>query len=495
MAKPAKKKTAKIAKPEPCSFVMFGATGDLMARKLLPALYQLASENLLPSRYRLLGVARNKKMDDDGYRKYSQKALTEADAAGKARSKNWCDQCVHYQAIPDGSAADYEALAMRIAALEAEAKLPGNRVFYLALPPEAFPSTIEALGKAGLNKGPGWTRLVIEKPFGQDLKSAQALNALIHRYFDESQVYRIDHYLGKDTVQNLLAFRFSNALFESVWNRQQIKNVQITVAEELGIEHRAAFYEKSGALRDIVQNHLTQLVTLTAMEVPATFDANSIRTEKIKVLHSIAPIATDAVVYGQYAAGKAGRKKLVAYRDEAEVPNDSNTETFVALRLDIENWRWQGVPFFLRTGKRLPRRVTEIAITFHRPPVALFRSLDTGMPATNVLVITLQPDEGFHLSFEVKSPGQDFTLDTQRMHFRYADVFETLSGGYETLLLDIMQGDQTLFVHGDEAEAAWRLYQPLLQKGPPVHLYEAGGWGPAKADQLLTAADAAWVTV
>jgi glucose-6-phosphate 1-dehydrogenase len=359
-------------------------------------------------------------------------------------------------------------------------------VLYLALPPVAFPPTIEALGRAGLNHNEGWTRLVIEKPFGHDLASARQLNVLVHKYFNETVVYRIDHYLGKETVQNLLAFRFGNALFESAWNRDHISSVKIGVAEELGVEQRADYYEHTGALRDMVQNHLTQLLTLVAMEVPAAFEADSIRFEKVKVLRAVAPIRDEAVVLGQYAAGKVERKILAGYRQEPGVGARSKTETFVALRLELGNWRWQGVPFYLFTGKRLARRSTEITINFRSPPVALFRTLDGCATHPNVLVMTLQPNEGFTLSFEVKSPGEPFTLQTQYMDFRYAEAFgPPLSEGYETLLLEVVEGDQTLFVHADEAEASWRLYAPLLRKRPPLQFYPAGGTGPAAAQRLM----------
>ena len=465
---------------DPCLFVIFGATGDLMRRKLLPALHQLIGDGLLPDRCHILGVGRDEKLTDERFRRQARAALAEAGPKTPQKARRWCDACVDYQGIGTGGAADYERLAARIAEIERRRGLRGNRVLYLALPPAAFPGTIEALGKAGLNRSKGWTRLVIEKPFGHDLASARALNALVHRYFDEAQVYRIDHYLGKEAVQNLLAFRFGNALFESAWNRDHIESVRITVAEELGIEHRAAYYEQTGALRDMVQNHLTQLLTLTAMEVPAAFQADSIRFEKVKVLRSVAPIRDDAVVFGQYAPGKAERKKLPGYRQEPGVAARSHTETFVSLRLEIDNWRWQGVPFRLCTGKRLARQATEITIDFRRPPVALFRSLDGCATHTNVLVITLQPDEGFDLSFEVKAPAERFTLQTQHMTFRYAEAFgKSRSRGYETLLLEVVQGDQTLFVHADEAEASWRLYAPLLRKRWPLRSYPAGGPGPA----------------
>ena len=424
----------------------------------------------MPDRCHILGVGRDEKLTDERFARELQGA-----AAAKARA---------VRSITRGSARaprrTTSGSPCASPTSSAGADCPGNRILYLALPPAAFPGTIEALGKAGLNRSKGWTRLVIEKPFGHDLASAQALNALVHRYFDEAQVYRIDHYLGKETVQNLLAFRFGNALFESAWNRDHIESVRITVAEALGIEHRAAYYEQTGALRDMVQNHLTQLLTLTAMEVPAAFEADSIRFEKVKVLRSVAPIRDDAVVYGQYAPGKAERKKLPGYRQEPGVAARSHTETFVSLRLEIDNWRWQGVPFHLCTGKRLARRATEITINFRRPPVALFRCLDGCATHTNVLVMTLQPDEGFDLSFEVKAPARalhaaDAAHDCSAMPRHSA---RPRSGGYETLLLEVVHGDQTLFVHADEAEASWRLYAPLLKKRWPLRSYPAGGPGP-----------------
>jgi glucose-6-phosphate 1-dehydrogenase len=476
----------KVDNQQSCLIVIFGATGDLMDRKLLPALYQLMNDKLLPARCHILGVGRDAALTDERFRLQARVALEKAGLADTQKLRRWCDTCLHFQGLGAGTATDYARLGARMAQLEQARGLHGNRILYLALPPGAFPGTIEALGEGGLNRSRGWTRLVIEKPFGRDLASAQQLNALVHRYFAEEQVYRIDHYLGKESVQNLLAFRFGNALFESAWNRDHIRSVQITVAEDLGIEQRARYYEDAGALRDMVQNHLTQLLTLTAMEVPAAFEADSIRFEKVKVLRSVAPIRDDAVVFGQYEPGRVKRKRLAGYRQEHGVAVQSTTETFVALQLEIDNWRWQGVPFFLCTGKRLARRVTEITINFRSPPVALFRSLDGCPTRSNVLVITLQPDEGFDLSFEVKSPGDRFTLQTQHMDFRYAEAFgEPLSAGYETLLRDVVQGDLTLFVHGDEAEASWRLFTPLLHRRWPLHGYPAGSAGPAAAAQLM----------
>lgn len=472
---------------------MFGGTGDLMRRKLLPALFQLGQGNQLPARYQILAVAREAGMDDFRFREWAAQVLADANLSDAGTRRAWCAARLHYQGVNGTSIADYMALAARIAEIERAEGLPGNRVLYLALPPPVFPGAIDALAQAGLAHSPGWTRVLIEKPFGHDLASAQHLNALLHRHFDETQAYRVDHYLAKDTVQNLLAFRFGNALFETSWNREHIKSVQLTVAEAGSVERRAAYYEKAGALRDIVQNHLTQLLTLTAMEVPAAFDAEGIRQEKIKVLRSVLPIADDAVVFGQYTGGGQSGGALAGYREEVGVAPDSLVDTFVALRLYIENWRWQGVPFYLRTGKRLTRRSTQIVIEFREPPIALFRTIDCCSPHTNLLSIKLQPDEGFNLSFDVKSPGNRFTLETRHMEFRYAEAFGTaLSAGYETLLLDVLAGDQMLFVHADETEASWRLYEPLLQRETAPYPYPAGSWGPAAADTLLAGSGTAW---
>jgi len=482
----------------PCIFVIFGATGDLMRRKLLPALYRLARDGDLPASCRVLGVARNAEFDDARFRDWSRDALIEAKLADeggdRAAIAQWCAEHIDYQPIGDGAASDYQALAARLDALDEAHKLPGNRVHYLALPPAVFPATIAALGAAGLNRSKGWTRLVIEKPFGHDLASAVALNQLVHARFDESQIYRIDHYLGKETVQNLLAFRFGNALFESSWNRHHVQSVQITVAEALGIEARAGYYEQAGALRDMVQNHLTQLMTLTAMEVPAAFEADSIRFEKVKVLRSLGSLKPESVVYGQYTDGDVEGQHVRGYRQEPGVASESRVETFVAMKLAIENWRWQGVPFYLRTGKRMPRRVTQIVIEFRQPPVALFRSMKGCRPCTNVLTIEMQPDEGFDLSFEVKSPGEPFRLQSEHMRFRYPAAFGELSEGYDTLLLDIIEGDQTLFVHADETEASWRFYASLVERPRPVQPYWAGSWGPATDALFDGDAGARWLT-
>ncbi len=469
---------------DPHLVIVFGATGDLMRRKLLPALYRMANKNDLGGEFKILGVARDNDLDDVRYRDWAHEALTAAGLCDDGSPDLWCDRCLHYLPLGDGDADFFNVLAATIERLEHTHHLPGNRTFYLALPPQAFPPTIEGLGKAGLNRSSGSTRIVIEKPFGRNLEEAQALNALAHRYFDESQIYRIDHYLGKETVQNLLVFRFANTMFESVWNRDRIESVQITAAESLGVGTRAGYYDKAGALRDMVQNHLTQLLTLTAMEVPVAFDANAIRDEKVKVLRSIGQVLPDDIVFGQYVDGIENGAPVQAYRCEEGVAPDSRTETFVALRLQIENWRWQGVPFYLRTGKRLKRHTTQITVSFRCPPVSLFQP-NTCQINANALVLTLQPDEGFDLCFEVKSPSNDVKLQTESLHFRYAEVFGPLHDGYETLLYDVLTDDQTLFVRADEVEISWRLYDPILANPPALYPYASGTWGPEESKLLF----------
>jgi glucose-6-phosphate 1-dehydrogenase len=466
---------------EPHLFVIFGGKGDLAQLKLLPAVAGLAGRRRLPPGTAVLGLGRND-VSDEEYRAWARESLVQTEVGDAAAA--WCAECLYYQTTGGGTPDDYRRLAERIRELERERGLPGNRVFYLALPPAVFAPTIEALGEAGLNEGPGWTRLVIEKPFGTDLDSARQLNRRLHRHFAEEQVYRIDHYLGKETVQNLLVFRFANPIFESLWNRDRIESVQITVAETVGAGQRAGYYDRSGALRDMVQNHLTQLLTLVAMEVPAAFEAEAIRAEKVKVLRSILPIGERDIVWGQYVAGEISGQMVPGYRDEVGVPEDSGTETFVGLRVEVANWRWQGVPFVLRTGKRLPGRVTEIRVAFRRPPVSIFQPFPECRLHSNVLTLRLQPDEGFRLSFDVKTPGEGVHLATQYLRFAYGEAFGMLRDAYETLLVDVMTGDQTLFVHADEVEAAWRLYTPVLERPRAPLPYPAGTWGPAAADAL-----------
>jgi glucose-6-phosphate 1-dehydrogenase len=470
---------------EPHLFVILGATGDLTGRKLLPALHQLITRGVFGTGSIILGVGIETNFDDKRFLARCLESLA-ADGVPQAEiAAAGYDKRIFYQTIDKGTAADYAALKARIEALEKAKGLPGNRVFYLALPPRVFPSAIAGLGQAGLNKNAGWTRLVIEKPFGRDLASAENLNKVVHDNFDEEQVYRIDHYLGKETVQNLLVFRFANSLFEPQWNRDRVESVEITVAESLGVEHRALYYEGAGALRDMIQNHLTQLLTITAMEVPGAFEAESIRHEKVKVLRSVPPIRPQDVVLGQYAAGKIDGKDVPGYFQEPGIAPNSQTETFVALRLRIENWRWHGVPFFLRTGKRLAARSSQIVVRFRKPPVSLFQPFNSKPVRANSLVITIQPDEGFDLYFEIKSPGVGVHIETSDLHFRYAERFQPLPEAYETLIFDVLIGDATLFVRDDWVEASWKLYTPLLENRPKVIPYAAGSWGPAQADELM----------
>ncbi|MDH4088499.1 MAG: glucose-6-phosphate dehydrogenase [Nitrospira sp.] len=471
---------------EPHLFIILGATGDLTRRKLLPALFHLRTYGELEKQNTLIVGAALPELSQEAFRLWAYEGLGSSGSRHASDLRQWCDDHVYYQPLREGKLADYEALAKYIAQFEVARNLPQNRIFYLALPPTIVPETLELLDQTGLLKSHGWVRVVFEKPFGHDFHSARALNTLLHRYLEESQIYRIDHYLGKETVQNLLAFRFANPIFESLWNRDTVESVEITVAEDLGVEHRGAYYQGAGALRDMVQNHLTQLLTVVGMEVPTSFEASEIQAEKLKVLRSISPIRHQDVIFGQYSAWDIAGQRIPGYLEERGVPPDSKTETYVALKLEIHNWRWRGVPFYLRTGKRLPRKITQVAVTFRSAPIQVFRSLEPGSLNPNKLLIMLQPSEGFSLCFSVKTPGRPFKFADRALRFDYGRAFGgELPEAYETLLRDVMIGDQTLFVTSDFTETAWRLYDPLLLSPRPVHVYTAGSWGPLEADALV----------
>ncbi len=458
--------------------MIYGATGDLTTRKLLPSMYQLMNDPRVAQNSVLLGVS-SQDLDDDGYRDFARQSLA---GSGIEATDAWCDERVYFQRIRR-SEPSLGVLADKIAAIETAHRIPGNRVFYLALPPTASPDVIAGLSKAGLSQSAGWTRLVIEKPFGHDLASARELNDLVHRHFDESQIYRIDHYLGKETVRNLLAFRFANMLFESSWDRDRVDAIEITVGESIGIGGRAAYYDGAGVIRDMLQNHLTQLLALVAMEAPHSFEAEAIRDAKVQLLNAVRHIDLDEMTLGQYGAGDIGGAAVPAYRDEERVPADSNTPTYASLRIDIDNWRWQGVPFYLRTGKRMPEKSSQVVIRFRPPPICLFHGKrDQCEEHQNVIKLILQPNEGFEVQFDVKSPGENLSLVAQQLRFMYAEEFDELPDAYQTLLFDIIQGDQTLFVRADEVEASWRLYDPVVnaaESGHPLDMYPAGSWGPA----------------
>ena len=490
---------------EPCAIVMFGASGDLARRKLLPALYDLALHSCLAPRFRLLGFARTE-MSDEAFRKSASEFLSNVDHNGASgdRRQEFLDHLCYFRGDYDDPES-YQRLAQRLDALDGESKLGGNRLFYLATPPEIYQHAIEQLGRAGLAKpknGDSWTRIIIEKPFGRDGASARDLNSKVLRVFDEHQVYRIDHYLGKETVQNLLVFRFGNGIFEPLWNRNFIDNVQITAAEALGVERRAAFYESAGALRDMIQSHVLQLTSLVGMEAPARFDATSVRNEKIKFLQSIRPFSTDAVwksvVRGQYGPGSVKGAAVPGYRQEPGVRPDSPTETFVALKLLVDNWRWSGVPFYLRSGKRLARPMTEIAIRFKKAPHMVFQGESV---EPNSLVLNIQPDEGISLSFGAKSPGSQMRISPVTMDFRYRQAFSSGSReAYATLINDCIRGDATLFDRADSVEAAWGLVDPIMEawqnaSAPPFPNYPSGSDGPRAADDLTVSEGRHWRTI
>ena len=496
----------------PCAMVIFGSSGDLTRRLLMPALYNLAKGKLLPDNFALIGVDRAERSHEE-FRNYLAEGVKSfvSDTAAGGRTQPFdaaaWDILAKKMTRVGGDVTKpetYRQLAAQLASVEKEHGTGGNVVFYLAVAAALFAPIVEGLAAAGLlrEEQGRWRRVIIEKPFGSDLASAQALNARILKLLREPQIYRMDHFLGKETVQNIMVLRFANGIFEPLWNRDHIDHVQISVAETVGVEHRAGFYEQTGALRDMVPNHVFQLFCLTAMEPPGSFAADAVRTEKTKVLEAVHPLDHDDVrrniVRGQYAAGSIGGAAVVGYRDEEGVARDSRTETYVALRLNIDNWRWAGVPFYLRTGKRMTRRSTEIAIHFKQAPIAMFRDTTVDILTPNVLALQLQPDEGASLQFGAKVPGPEISLGGVRMDFRYKDYFNIAPAtGYETLIYDCMIGDQILFQRADSVEEGWAVVQPILDlwrsdETVPVESYAAGSAGPAAADELLWRSGRQW---
>jgi glucose-6-phosphate 1-dehydrogenase len=475
--------------------VIFGASGDLTARKLVPALYDLASQRRLPMEFAVVGVSRTE-MSHDEFREKMRGAL-EKHRSGEVSEDVWesFSKCLFYMPGDSKKAETYRELKAFLGRIDEERETQGNRIFYLSSSPSLFSAIVEHLGEAGMNEGEhgGWARLVVEKPFGRDLESARRLNADIRRYFEENQIYRIDHYLGKETVQNILALRFSNGIFEPIWSQHYVDHVQITVAEDDGIGSRGSFYEEAGALRDIVQNHVMQVLCLTAMEPPVAFDADSVREEKVKVLKAVRPIREDEVeevaIRGQYDSGWVFGEEVRGYREEDEVDPGSETETYVALKLFIDNWRWAGVPFYVRSGKRLPKKATEISIQFRKTPHTPFSGPETKGLEPNVLVICIQPEEGVSLKIGAKVPGSGFKVRSVNMDLLYGSAFlEEAPDAYQRLLLDLMLGDPTLFIRADEAEGAWGILQPVTEawsKDGHVAHYPAGSWGPEEAADLL----------
>ena len=481
---------------EPCTVVLFGASGDLAKRKVIPAMYDLATHNALGPRYAIVGFARTA-MTEDAFRAALGEAAKTISEVGPIDPKQWdaFASNLYYSPGDYGNPDSYAQLCKRLTELEATKNLGGKRLFYLSTPPEVYPDIVKQLGRACIARpvSPNsWTRIIIEKPFGRDLASAKALNEIVLGVFDEKQVYRIDHYLGKDTVQNLLVLRFGNGIFEPLWNRNYVDHVQITASETLGVERRGGFYETAGALRDMIQSHVLQLTSLVAVEPPAAFDATAVRNEKLKVLQSIRPfnleMVAQSVVRGQYAPGKIADQPVPGYREEPGVNQASKTETFVSAKLLIDNWRWAGVPFYIRTGKRLAKRSTEIMIQFHAAPHIVFREREV---QPNRLVLNIQPDEGISISFGAKRPGTEMSIGNVTMDFSYREGFgDTSRSAYATLLNDCLRGDATLFDRGDSVEAAWSLVDPILDvwgaaRSATVPQYPSGSWGPRESNLLL----------
>lgn len=478
-----------------CVLVIFGASGDLTKRKLIPGLYNLACEGCMNRKFEVLGIGRTL-MSSEEFRKKTLEAASKSKDTRDLSERGWADfeQRLHYMVGDINDPNFYPQLRIRLEEMEKNASSP-NHLFYVSTPASVAGPIIEGLGAVGLNRGDhGWVRIVLEKPFGRDLESAHMLNEVVRDVFDEKAVYRIDHYLGKETVQNILVFRFSNSLFEPVWNRNYIDYVEITAAETVGVENRAAFYEETGALRDMVANHLLQLLALTAMEPPVAFDADSVREQKVQVFRSIRPMSVEDVsrftIRGQYGPGVIDGKSVTGYRQEPGVAPSSRTETYAAVKFQIENWRWAGVPFYIRTGKRLARNLTEIRVHLKPTPQALFASTSSGI-VPNVITISIQPDEGISIAFDAKRPGTQVRTVTVQANFSYQTSFGSKGPvAYETLLLDSMRGDATLFTRRDEVEAEWRIISPIEEAWAQLPLpdfpnYAAGDEGPALWNELL----------
>jgi len=489
---------------DPCALVIFGAAGDLTKRLLVPSLYNLHASNLLPENFAIVGVTAAKFSDEEFREKLTKDIHEFARSPAQKEQWDWFKPKIYYHSGDFRDPNLYMQLKDKLAAVDRQRGTPGSYLFYLATAPQFFGEIIKQLGAVGLTTEANgfWRRVIIEKPFGRDLESARGLNKEISSVLDESQIYRIDHYLGKETVQNMMVFRFGNGIFEPIWNRGYIDSVQITVAETVGVEERGGYYDTAGALRDMIPNHMLQLVAMTAMEPPISFDSEAVRDEKAKVLHAIQPLTAEDVlakaVRGQYGPGVLKERNVPGYRAEPQVNPLSGTETFIAMELNIDNWRWAGVPFYLRTGKRLAQRATEIVIQFKRAPHLLFRDTGVESLSANQLVMHIQPDEGISLRFSAKVPGAVMNLGSVNMNMKYEEYFGAAPWiGYETLLLDCMIGDPTLFQRADMVEAGWRVVAPLLDVWkalPPREFpnYAAGTWGPKDADYMLEREGRQW---